>query len=198
MRSPRQDPLRQVSCQLDSAQMFHIGKRTVGGPRQNRCSTRTRSFLAWSLNDFRCRFNSQSKCTGSHDRGSCSVLTLGHHLGCGHNVKRLPRPETINTWKHPLVVYILSQVIVLKMCVDVDLPLFFDLFRNRTCNIPQHSMDRIVIGRHRIPQSAFLQHMRGQHVLKMRRACLTDKHLKKNCCSFDGLRSDVVASVFKA
>ena len=35
MRTPQQDPLRQVSCQPNSAQMFHIGKRRVGGPRQN-------------------------------------------------------------------------------------------------------------------------------------------------------------------
>ena len=35
MRAPQQDPLRQVSYQPDSAQLFHIGKRRVGGPRQN-------------------------------------------------------------------------------------------------------------------------------------------------------------------
>ena len=30
MRTPQQDPLRQVSYQPDSAQLFHIGKRRVG------------------------------------------------------------------------------------------------------------------------------------------------------------------------
>ena len=35
MRAPQQDPLRQVSYQPDSAQMFHIGKREGRGPRQN-------------------------------------------------------------------------------------------------------------------------------------------------------------------
>ena len=35
LRTPSFDPLRQVSYQPDSAQTFHIGKRRVGGPRQN-------------------------------------------------------------------------------------------------------------------------------------------------------------------
>ena len=35
LHTPPQDALGQVSCQPDSANMFHIGKRRVGGPRQN-------------------------------------------------------------------------------------------------------------------------------------------------------------------